>query len=336
MGYSRDVYVSARNRLECIRVKNAKDYETRRKKFRLKYANGARIEDEMAKTSISVARLLISGNKSVEKVKKLKDKNVALAKEFRDFLRESGLPEDYLKPRYNCDVCLDTGYVGGIMCNCFKKILRNETYNSLNRLSPLSLCNFDSFDLSYYDPKIKADPKSSRQTTQREKMQKIYIFCKNYVKEFSADSSNILMMGGTGLGKTHLSLAIANEIINSGFGVIYVSVPNIICKLESERYRYAGKNTQEILFDCDLLILDDLGTEYRTQFSNSAIYNIINSRILCSKATIISTNCTMEAIESDYSKRLISRLWGEYKLLHFCGTDVRAQKAVRKEHGSRI
>ena len=328
MGYNREIYESAKSFLDGVRAKNIKEYGKKKKWFRDNYPDGAEIEREIAKTAVLVARMLVSGNSDISKITKIKEKNRELIKKLGIFLKEVGLPEDYLRPCYDCRVCLDTGYVDGVMCRCLKRILQKEAYNSLNKLSPWSLSSFDSFDLKYYDPIVKADPKGNKMTTQREKMSNIYNFCKDYAKKFNVGSTNILMMGETGLGKTHLSLAIANEVIRNGFGVIYVSVPSIVCKLEKERYRYVGGKTEDILLECDLLILDDLGTEYRTQFSNSAIYNIINSRLLCSKSTIISTNYTIQSIESDYSKRLVSRLWGEYRLLKFCGTDVRTQKAV--------
>ena len=133
------------------------------------------------------------------------------------------------------------------------------------------------------------------------------------------------MQGATGLGKTHLSLAIANVVLNKRFGVIYGSTPNILSKLEKERFRYTRtyEDSEKYLLDCDLLILDDLGTEYSTAYSSSTIYNIINSRIMMSKPTIISTNLSVRELEKVYSERLVSRIMGNHLRLRFLGTDIR-------------
>ena len=327
MSYSKEVFNLARVFLENIRNNNISEYEKRRKQFYLKSSEGAKIEGEIARNSVIVAKAVISGKEVKSQLIALKNNNLKLRKKLSVILQELNLPEDYLDLKYDCEKCLDTGYKNGKMCSCFKKILKNEAYNALSRLSPLSLSNFCSFSLDYYGTQYEG----GNINYVRSKMQRIYNYCVTYASEFSTFSENLFMTGETGLGKTHLSLAIANEVINKGFGVIYVSVPNIVSKLEKERFRYINDyNTQEYLTQCDLLILDDLGTEYRTQFSNSEIYNIINSRILYNKPTIISTNCSLKLIETDYSKRLVSRLWGNYRLLNFCGKDVRAEKAKRK------
>lgn len=327
MSYSKEVFNLARVCLENIRNNNISEYEKRKKQFYMKSSEGAKIEGEIARNAVTVAKAVISGKDVRNQLIILKNNNSKLRQKLRAVLQSLNLPEDYLDLKYDCEKCLDTGYTNGKMCSCFKKILKNEAYNALSRLSPLSLSNFCSFSLDYYGTAYE----DGNINYVRSKMQKIYNYCVTYASEFSTFSENLFMTGETGLGKTHLSLAIANEVINKGFGVIYVSVPNIVSKLEKERFRYViNDNTQEYLTQCDLLILDDLGTEYRTQFSSSEIYNIINSRILYNKPTIISTNCSLKLIETDYSKRLVSRLWGNYRLLNFCGKDVRAEKAKRK------
>ena len=161
-------------------------------------------------------------------------------------------------------------------------------------------------------------------------MEKILNFCKAYASRFSSSSDNLFMQGATGLGKTHLSLAIANTLINRGHNVIYTSTPNIISKLEKEHFNHTfqDEETEKHLIDCDLLILDDLGTEFQTSFSNATIYNIINSRIMYQKPTIISTNLSVKEIQAAYSKRLVSRIMGNYKRLFFLGNDIR--QALRR------
>ena len=330
MAYKKDVYKEAKAFLDDIRTKNIKDYEQRKKKFREKFGEGAAIEDSIARASVSIARLVFSGGNVKQELTNLKFKISKLRERLDSILKKSGFPKDYLKIHYSCEICSDTGFVGGSMCSCFKKILRRVTYDHLSKLSPLTLCSFSTFNLNYYGTK-ESLPLESIEKCAREKMKKIYDFCLEYANNFSFDSENIFMLGETGVGKTHLSLAIAKKIIEKDFGVVYVSVPNITAKLEKERFRFLSEETTEKhLMECDLLILDDLGTEYHTAFSNSAIYNIINTRLLCKKSTIINTNCNLKTLETDYSKRLVSRILGHYKFLQFCGKDIRVQKAMYK------
>ena len=327
MGYSKEVFSLAKMRLDNIRNKNISAYEVRIRKFLLRSQEGAKVKSEIARNAVLVARAVLSGKSVKDQINALRYDNLKLREKLKAILRSSNLPEDYLDPKYSCNECLDTGYVKGKMCDCFKKILRDEAYSALSHLSPLPLSSFSTFNLDFYgEPYIEGNANYVRT-----KMQKIYNYSVVYADEFSTSSENLFMTGETGLGKTHLSLAIANVVIKKGFGVIYASVPNIVSKLEKEKFRYSSdENTQEHLTQCDLLILDDLGTEYRTQFSSSVIYNVINSRILYKKPTIISTNYSLKLIESDYSKRLVSRLWGNYRLLNFCGKDIRAEKAKIK------
>ena len=209
-----------------------------------------------------------------------------------------------------------------------KNLIKKQIYEDLNKLSPLSLSTFNTFSLDYYsDFSIREGEQSPR-----ERMNIIYRYCINYANNFSKNSKSIIMRGGTGLGKTHLSLAIANTVISNGFGVIYVSAPNMISHLEKERFRdaeiFAG--SEEHFVDCDLLIIDDLGSEFSTQFSSAAMYNIVNSRILMSKPTIINTNLSIKEIEKIYTERMVSRIIGGNVRLEFIGEDIRQQKRFTK------
>ena len=257
---------------------------------------------------------------------RLKEHNQALQRELDGLLQEAGLPKDYLEPRYACPRCSDTGYVDGRMCDCLKKRLRAEAYRSLNTLTPLSLSTFETFSLDYYSEQADASGRSERGA-----MARVLDICMTYAQNFSLRSSNLILMGGTGLGKTHLSLAIANAAIEKGFGVVYGSVNNIVSKLEREHFgREEETDTGSLLLDCDLLILDDLGTEFRTAFAVAEIYNIVNTRQMAQRPTIISTNLTMKEIEERYTERFASRILGGYVRLPFCGRDVRLQKRMRR------
>ena len=185
----------------------------------------------------------------------------------------------------------------------------------MNNNSQIKLSSFDTFNLSYYSG------------NDYHVMKRIFEFTRSYAETFRGNSGSILMFGKTGLGKTHLSLAIANEVLKKGYSVIYDSTINILRKIEKEHF---GKNsfadTLSLILDCDLLILDDLGTEYETPFYSSTIYNIINTRLNSDKPTIVSTNLDYAGIEKRYDERVVSRLCAVYTCLEFKGEDVRLQK----------
>lgn len=330
MAYSRDIYESAYKKLEQQRQLARQENEKRKSDFYLKFPRAKQIEKQLSSTAISVAKAVLNGSDTVEQLKKLKEQNLALQNELSDLLKSQGLPHNYLETKFSCSNCNDEGYIDGKMCACLKNMLRKEAFNKLNQLSPLSLSTFESFSVEYYSD----SPIRSGGPSPKKRMSDIFNFCKNYAANFSRCSQSLLMTGATGLGKTHLSLAIARVAINKGFGVIYGSTPNIVNKLEKERFRYNrtddNNEAEQYLMDCDLLILDDLGTEFATSFSNAAIYNIINSRMMMDKPTIINTNLSLKELEKNYSERLVSRLMGNSIKLDFIGEDIRPIKQREK------
>ncbi len=302
--------------------------EKRKKIFYNKCPRAQEIEREIASTSIRVAKQVFSGKANVkEQLEKLKNYNLNLQKELSELLVKNGFPENFLEEWYKCNLCKDTGYINGKMCSCMKQLLRDTAYNELNSKSPLSLCDFSTFDVSLYSGEVQMGQK----TSPIEKMSKIFEYCKKYAENFSLNSDNLLLRGSTGLGKTHLSLAIAKYVISKGFGVIYFSAPNLVNQLEKERFGDLSdnENTEEILTDCDLLILDDMGTEHNSAYATSAIYNIINTRIMVGKPTIINTNLTISDLQEEYSKRLVSRIMGDFTRLEFVGKDIRQIKKLK-------
>ena len=326
LGYSREIYDEVQQKLYRIRNK-AWDELTRRKEFFYKrFPEAANIERELSATSVEAAKAVLSGSNSSVELVKLREKNKNLKQRLSSILQRVNLPEDYLEIKYNCPECEDEGFIDGIMCKCMKNMLKLEAYNKLNELSPLETSSFDNFSVDYY-----ADaPMHDGEQSPRERMTLIFNFCKKYAENFKKNSPSLLMTGNTGLGKTHLSLAIAREAINKGFGVIYTSTQNMISNMEKEKFRgYAASNESEKHYaDCDLLIIDDLGTEYATPFSSAAVYNVINSRIMRGKPTIISTNLSMRELEKYYTQRMVSRIIGNNIRLEFLGSDVR-QKHMR-------
>ncbi len=329
MGYSKDIYEAVEKKLYLQRREAEEKAEKRRQIFYKRFPRALEIEKTLARTAIRTAKIVIGGNNVKDQLEKLKENNFKLQEELKSFLNKLELPDDYLEVKYKCTKCQDKGYVDGIMCECMKDLLKKESYNKLNKLSPLELCTFESFDLDYYsDIPIRENAPSPRK-----RMGDILNFCRKYAYNFNKESPSLLMRGSTGLGKTHLSLAIASSVINSGYGVIYGSSQNIVSKLERERFKASegNNNSEKYFIECDLLIIDDLGTEFSTTFSNSAIYNIVNSRIMMGKPTIISTNLSLKELEKSYTERMVSRIIGNNIQLEFLGVDIRQQKMRRKK-----
>ncbi len=320
MTYTPQEYEQARRELDRRRGAAEKVGKAHRDEIASKFPELVTIEQEMANAGLSVIKALGMGDDSVDYIKQLEKASLNAQKKRAELLKSNGYPEDYLKVKYYCSKCGDKGFKDGFMCSCHKQILKNIAYEKLSGKFPVDKCTFGNFDLNYY-------PDYGDEITPRKRMSAVYDYCKSYADNFTARSPSLLMLGQTGLGKTHLSLAIAGQVINRGYGVIYASAQNILNKLENEKFgRSESADTELKLIDCDLLILDDLGTEFSTQFTVSVIYNIINSRLLSAKPTIISTNLSMEQLEKTYSQRISSRILSEYTLLRFDGTDIRQLK----------
>lgn len=245
----------------------------------------------------------------------------------RKLLRQHGYPEDYLDLQYTCKACSDTGFSGGRACKCLEQEIGRVGAEEMNAHSQLSLSSFQDFSLAYY---------ANLPEKQYYTMQQNYAVCKEYAAAFSpAASGNLYLSGGTGLGKTHLSLAIANEVLKQGYNVIYDSTINLIHILDQEQFRRTKENSDTLpaLLGCDLLILDDFGTEFNTEFSRSMLYTIINSRINARKPMIVSTNLNSQEVKDRYGDRILSRLISSSRILPFYGDDIRLQKKM--ETGNR-
>lgn len=328
MGYSRDIYLAAEDEMQARRMDAMRKADQRKEQFYEKYPRALAIERELLQTGVKVGKAVVSGADVRQELLKLKEANLALQKELKDIFERAGVPQDYLQPHFHCESCEDKGYIDGKRCGCMETLLKEKAFDKLNRLSPLSLSSFASFSLEYYaDERIGSGPSPKR------RMAQILSYCKKYAKEFTPKSDSLVFCGATGLGKTHLALAIANEVTSLGYGVVYCSVPDIVQALEKEQF---SKRTDEndgavrkALLDCDLLILDDLGAEFITQFTCGAVYNLFNSRLTAGKPTVVSTNLSLKEMEKYYSERFVSRVMGNCQRLDFVGSDVRV--LIKKE-----
>ncbi len=319
MGYAKQIYTRAAEILR-QRREQAETQALMRKAQVLKVCPEIEeIERQMAQTGLAAVHAISAGEKAEEAVRALAVRNLELQEKRRELLAQHGFPADCLHPVYTCPKCSDTGSVDGQMCDCHKKLLRDLAYRELASESPLKLSDFDSFRLDVYDTVPNADG-----LIPREEMEAILRICQNYADTFSDKAQSLFMYGKTGLGKTHLSLAIAAAAIEKGYGVVYGSAQTLFGKLEKEHFgREPYADTESLLTDCDLLILDDLGAEYTTGFTKAAVYNIVNTRLLCARPTILNSNLTFSELEARYSDRVTSRILGSYTVLHFVGSDMR-------------
>lgn len=324
MAYSAKIYEKATAELQSRREKAESQAKKRHDELALRYPELVMLENEMSKAGLEVIKVIGMGADAKGFIEKLKKRNLEVQNEIKELLRTAGLPEDYLEPRYLCNICEDKGVDKDRLCSCHIELLKRLAFESLCKTSPLKISSFDSFNLSYYPDTISGNEGVSC----RQKMKDILDYCKTYANYFDMDSVSIFMYGETGLGKTHLSLAIAGEVIKKGYGVIYGTAQNLLTQLERERFGRAKEDndTDKMLLQCDLLILDDLGTEFSTQFTVAEIYNIVNTRMLSGRPTIINTNLSMKQLQDKYSQRITSRIIGEYQMLRFSGKDIRQLK----------
>ncbi len=317
MGYSRENMRYASEKLAERRQNAERTADANRARLHEISAEAVRLDKELSRAGLEAFRIAISGGNVEERIAKLRRENEAMQETRRALLRSLGLPENYTKPQYTCTLCNDTGYTEQGMCACLKRLLTEAGFRSSGLGGLIEKQSFDNFSLSYY--KGEALVAATR----------VLKDAKQFAEEFSSSNeAHLLFIGGTGLGKTHLSTAIARRVIERGYDVVYETAQNIIADFEFDRFK-SGYGTEESrsdkYFDCDLLIMDDLGAELTNQFTVSSLYNIINTRINSGKSMIISTNLGQEGLRERYDDRITSRLFGEFYVYRFKGTDIRRQ-----------
>ena len=284
------------------------------------------LQKKLADTITGVIRSISAGTDPEKLIREISKQNLSIQEEIGDLLVSNGFERDFLDVKYTCPKCGDTGYAGSECCECRQALLKEVALASLRSASPAGRCTFENFRLDYYPDKVEEETGISP----RGRMEQIYSFCKDYADDFSLDSESLYLWGSTGLGKTHLASAIAGVVAQNGYQVIFDSSSNLLRKLEKEHFSSSRDTTydgaQDELINCELLIIDDFGTEFCTQFTVSAIYNVINSRINKNLPVIISSNLDIEGIEKVYSERIASRIIGSYRSIRFFGNDIRQIK----------
>lgn len=280
------------------------------------------INESISSISIQGAkRMLLEGEGTTEDIKKQIE---ALSKEKASLLRQNGYPEDYLTMEYTCPKCQDTGYVGQHKCSCLKNSIIEILYEQSNIKEVLEKENFNTFSFKHYDNDVKD---SITGLTPLENMHEVVKTCRDYIDNFNTEYRSLYLYGPTGVGKTFLTNCIAKELIESSHSVIYVSSIRLFELLADSTFKkngsLEGKDLANNILDCDLLIIDDLGTEMVNSFTAASLFNCINERHLRRKSVIISTNLSLAELRQTYSERVFSRITSNYTLLKIYGDDLR-------------
>lgn len=291
------------------------------------------LDDAISSFSLKQAKLLLEGDTSA--LTELKSEIARLSAQKKELLLAGGFPEDYLEIHYFCPDCKDTGYIGTNKCHCFQKAIVDLLYTQSNLQEVLDEENFSTCSLDYYSSG-HIDPLTGRSSL--EAIQTALHACHEFVDTFSTDFRNVLLYGDTGVGKTFLSHCIAKELMDQTYSVIYFSASRLFDVLAKSMF--GKKDEQEddslnYIYNCDLLIIDDLGTELSNTFTASQLFQCLNERILRKKSTIISTNLALDDIKRIYSERIFSRISSNYIMLRLTGDDIRIQKKLLNLGGTK-
>lgn len=279
------------------------------------YPEFAALESEMRSTGGNILSIFREGGDVQSRLAVLQKENLAVQKRRQDFVVAIGKTPAFLTPQYTCPICNDTGFVGSQKCECLQKLISAASCKKLSRSSPLSLCSFGTFELCYYEGEDETH------------MGNVLRFIRHYADTFSLKSKNLLFYGGTGLGKTHLSLAVASVVVEKGYDVVYGPAQTLLNRVTDSRFSHdSSDTTEESMLNCDLLILDDLGAEFVNQMSQSVLYNILNTRLLTGRPMIVSTNIPLGGLDGVYHERISSRLCFEFEPIPFVGQDIRQKR----------
>ena len=330
MGYTQETYKEATRILRERREKAERTAELHRAEVKAKCPQLAVIEQEMANTGLRAIHTVGAGKSAKETIESLAKYNLELQEQRKQLLLDNGYPENYLRPAYTCPICEDKGVdENGNACACYQKLLKETAYALLAKQTPLRLCGFDDFTLSQYPNTPDANG-----NIPREEMEGILSFCKGYAKDFTLNSGSLFLYGKTGLGKTFLCNSIARMVLDRGFTVIYISAGRLFKTLQDEQFNRNEDEEATQFYDdvltADLLIIDDLGTEFSTTLVNAQFFNIINERMTNRRPTVVSTNLAPDRIKEQYSDRVLSRMTDGFEFLTLTGEDIRMIKRFKR------
>lgn len=308
------------------RLKVFKETDKRKDLLYSKIPELEKIDTDIKLFSIKLSKLfLISPDNLEEEIIKLKNSIDLLKKQKLELYRKYNIPSDYLEHKYFCEKCNDTGYLdNNKRCTCFNKQIIDHLYKMSNMNNMLSKENFNSFDINVFSNEVYKNEK----LTPRQNMYQILETCDDFCSNFHKTNMNILFYGGTGLGKTFLCNCIAKALLDLEIAVLYQTAFNLLEIIENHKFNKQNETEENrinynMIFDCDLLIIDDLGTEFNNSFTNAELFNIINERLITEKKTIISSNLSLEQLAQTYSDRIMSRVFKGFIPLKFYGKDLR-------------
>ena len=325
MAFSDSQYDELMNIYYKNQIENRALENDRKKEIYDKIPRIQEIDNLIASSSINAVRSrLKQGTNAMEDVQQQNGKLIA---EKQQLLETNGYPTDYLQPVYTCPLCKDTGRVGNAYCSCFKQAAISLLYrqSTLDRI--LQTENFDHFDLSYY----AKENDGKHPFTPYENMNNILNKTRSFIETFDKEGGNLLFYGETGLGKTYLSNCIAKSLLDTQHTVLYQTAIHLfedVCGdvIMKKNQNADSQETYRYLYSCDLLIIDDLGTEFTNSFVSSELYDILNTRMREGKSTVISTNLNLQELTERYSDRITTRIFAEYKVFHFYGSNIRLAK----------
>lgn len=307
------------------RLKAARDAEIRREELYERIPNLEEINKQISLLSIKLSRLyLLNSENMIEEILKLRDSIDNLKNNKKELYKKYNIPEDFLEYDYECNKCKDTGYSDGKRCKCFNKRIISHLYKMSNMIHMINKENFDTFDINVFSN----EPYNNEIYTPRQNMYNILETCEDFCNNFDITNLNLLFYGGTGLGKTFMCNCIAKELIDKGKTVLYQTSFNLFEILENHKFNRQNETEENrenynMMFESELLIIDDLGTEFNNSFTNAELFNIINERLITDKKTIISTNLSLEQLAEAYSDRIMSRVFNNFAPLKFYGKDLR-------------
>ncbi len=319
MGYTHEAFEKAEYELSSRRHLSSEKLIARSEEVAKKIPGFTNIDNEISEKGIELSKLALKkGAVDKEKFFAIEKDLKTLELQKTKMLENAGFYKEYLDDVHTCKLCKDTGYINGEMCECFKNLISEFEFKTNSVFEDVS---FEKFNLDLYSDEIIPQ----YNTSAKKHMKNVYDFCKAYADEFTKTSENIIMFGGAGLGKTFLCTCIARELSRKGFSVIMQSAYNIFEVISKNKFSFKTDLSENVnkFYNCDLLIMDDLGTEFVTEYTVSALFDIINTRLCLNKPTIINANLSLKNIEAKYSDRIVSRLL-TYNHLLFLGTDIRS------------
>lgn len=310
-----------------IREKESSELKNRKEEISLKLPEVISIDKEIGRLFIELSVSMFKDLKVDREtyIKNLKNKITDLRIKKSEILSSHGYPIDYLNIKYRCSKCKDAGYIGTEKCSCYKRYLTRLYYKNSD-LKPLLLeNNFDNFNINFYSTRRTENELESP----RKNIEKVFTRALNFVSNFDTSKENLLFYGNSGTGKTFLCQCIAKDLLDKGHLVIYKTSDDMLGILKKIRFEN-NTELEDLIINCDLLIIDDLGTEQINDFSKTEVFNLINKKLLAGKKMVISSNHTLEGLSRIYSERITSRLFGDFTLCKFYGDDIRVKKNLNR------